>query len=335
MGTIRIDYLEMQREFQRVLVKTGLAPERAGLLADILSQNSLDGVESHGWNRFLTLIKQIEQGVVKIDAEPERIAAFQAWEQWDGKLGPGPLSAMAATSRAMELARAFGIGCVGLRNTNHWMRAGTYGQMAAKAGFALICWTNAVATIPPYGSRDVRLGNNPLVIAVPRPNGPLVLDMAMSQFSFGKMEVYRRRGESLPVPGGIDANGRPTNDAAVILESGRATPIGYWKGSGLALLLDTMATLLSGGEATYQIRQREVEYAVSQVFIAFDITRPEGAAWVDAQVQNIIADMQQAEPDSPGAEVLFPGERVLRKRQENLSHGIPVDETVWQAILKI
>jgi 3-dehydro-L-gulonate 2-dehydrogenase len=335
MGTIRIDFEEMQQAFRRALVKTGFTPERAGRMAGILAQNSLDGVESHGWNRFLALIRQVEQGYVKIDAEPEMVAAFQAWEQWDGKLGPGPLNAIAATRRAMELARQYGIGCVGLRNTNHWMRAGSYGQMAAQAGFALVCWTNATPVMPPYGSRDIRLGNNPLVFAVPRSGGPVVLDMAMSQFSFGKMEVYRRRGEKLPVPGGVNQAGQLTNDPAVILGPGHATPIGYWKGSGLALLLDMAASLISGGQATYQIRQQEAEYGVSQVFIAFDITRPDGAAWVEEQVQAIIADMQQAEPDTPGSGVFFPGERVLKIRQENLACGIPVDETIWQAIVNI
>jgi 3-dehydro-L-gulonate 2-dehydrogenase len=335
MGTIRIGYEEMQQAFQHKLVNRGFKPERASRLAGILAQNSLDGVESHGWNRFLSLIRQIEQGVVKIDAEPELVNAFGAWEQWDGNLGPGPLNAMAATNRAMELARSFGMGCVGLRNTNHWMRAGTYGQLAARAGFALICWTNAKAMMPPYGSRDIRLGNNPLVFAVPRQDGPVVLDIAMSQFSFGRLEVLRRRGEQLPVPGGVDQHGQLTRDAAVILDSGRALPIGYWKGSGLALLLDMTATLFSGGQATYQIRQREEEYGISQVFIAFDIHQPAGAAWVEEQVQNIIADVQQAEPDAPGGEVLFPGERVLKTRTDNLINGIPVDDAVWQAIVNL
>lgn len=335
MATIRIPFEDMKREFGRVLVKAGFSAERADRLADVFAQNSLDGVASHGWNRFPALMKQIEQGYVKVDAEPEKIAAFGAWEQWDGKLGPGPLNALAATDRAMELAREHGIGCVGLRNTNHWMRAGTYGQMAAGAGFVLLCWTNAVAVMPPYGSRDIRLGNNPLVLAVPRRDGPVVLDIAMSQFSFGKMEVLSRRGEKLPVPGGIDQDGRPTQDAAVILESGRALPIGYWKGSGLSLLLDMTAALIAGGQATYQIRQRQAEFGISQVFIAFDITQPAGAAWVEQEVQNIIADMQQAEPEKPDAEVLFPGERVLRTRRENLANGVPVDEAAWQDILSM
>ncbi|HSD82556.1 MAG TPA: Ldh family oxidoreductase, partial [Anaerolineae bacterium] len=161
MATIRIPAEDMKQTFRRALIKVGCAPERADQLADVFTQNSLDGVASHGWNRFPIFMGHIAQGYIHLAAEPERVTALGAWEQWDGKLGPGPLNAMAATRRAMELAREHGIGCVGLRNTNHWMRGGTYGQLAAQAGFVLLCWTNAVATMPPYGSRDIKLGNNP------------------------------------------------------------------------------------------------------------------------------------------------------------------------------
>lgn len=331
--TIRVPFEEMQQTFQRALVKVGFTSERAKQLAEVFAQNSLDGVASHGWNRFPAFMGHIEQGYIHFTAEPELVNALGAWEQWDGKLGPGPLNAIAATRRAMALAKEYGIGCVALRNTNHWMRGGTYGQLAAQAGFILLCWTNAVATMPPYGSRDIKLGNNPLVLAIPRREGPVVLDMAMSQFAFGKLEVARRRGEKLPVPGGFDANGQPTQDAAVIMGEGRAMPIGYWKGSGLALLLDMTAALLSGGLATHEIVQRKAERAVSQIFIAFDITKPAGAAWVEAEVENILADLRTAQPDASSAGVLFPGERVVKTRQENLTNGIPVDETVWQQIL--
>ena len=168
MATIRIPFEDMKQEFRRVLLKVGFTPDRADQLADIFAQNSLDGVASHGWNRFPALIEQIGRGYVKVEAEPEKVAAFGAWEQWDAKFGPGPLNALVATNRAMELAREYGVGCVGLKNTNHWMRAGAYGRRAAEAGFVLLCWTNAIPTMPPYGGRENRLGNNPLVIAVPR-----------------------------------------------------------------------------------------------------------------------------------------------------------------------
>ena len=139
MATIRLPFADMKLVFQRALVKVGFTPDRADQLADIFAQNSLDGVASHGWNRFPVLMQHIAQGHVDVTAEPEKAIALGAWEQWDGKLGPGPLNAMAATRRAMELAREHGVGCVGLRNTNHWMRGGTYGQFAAQAGFVLLC----------------------------------------------------------------------------------------------------------------------------------------------------------------------------------------------------
>jgi 3-dehydro-L-gulonate 2-dehydrogenase len=335
MATILIPLEEMQQVFQHALAKVGFTDERAGQLAEVFAQNSLDGVASHGWNRFPVFMGHIAQGYIHLDAEPTLVTALGAWEQWEGNLGPGPLNALTATRRAMELARQHGIGCVGLRNTNHWMRGGTYGQFAAQAGFVLICWTNAVATMPPYGSRDIKLGNNPLVMAVPRQDGPVVLDIAMSQFAFGKLEVARRRGEKLPVPGGFDAQGQPTQDAAVIMGEGRALPIGYWKGSGLALLLDMTAALLSGGIATHEIVRRKAERAVSQIFIAFDVAKAAGADWVEAEVESILANLHTAQPDGSDGAVLFPGERVLKTRQENLANGIPVDETVWQEILKM
>ena len=111
-------------------------------------------------------------------------------------------------ARAIALSREHGIGCVAMANTNHWMRGGTYGWQAADAGVIGICWTNTMPNVPPWGGAEPAIGNNPLVIAVPRAKGHVVLDMAMSQFSYGALESYRKRGELLPVEGGFDARGK-------------------------------------------------------------------------------------------------------------------------------
>src|ERR1700674_2717218 len=130
--------------------------------------------------------------------------------------------------RANALSREQGMGCVALANTNHWMRGGTYGWQAAEAGVIGICWTNTLPNLPAWGAATPRLGNNPLVIAVPRGRNAgahVVLDMAMSQFSYGALASYRMRGESLPVPGGFDAEGLLTRDPAAIAASRRPLPI--------------------------------------------------------------------------------------------------------------
>ena len=144
-----------------------------------------------------------------------------------------------------------GIGCVALRNTNHWMRGGSYGWQAADQGMIGICWTNTLPNLPPWGGTKPTLGNNPLVIAVPRDEGHVVLDMAMSQFSFGALETYRKRDEQLPVVGGFDGHRRI--DVLTLARSKRRSrplPIGYWKGSGLSLMLDMAAGTSSDGVET-------------------------------------------------------------------------------------
>jgi 3-dehydro-L-gulonate 2-dehydrogenase len=230
----------------------------------------------------------------------------------------------------MEIARQFGIGSVCLGHTNHWMRGGTYGWRAARAGFVFISWTNTIANMPPWGSEIPKLGNNPLVFAVPYGKEAIVLDMAMSQFSFGALELQKFKGKKLSVIGGFDTRGELTTDPEEILKTNRALPIGYWKGAGLSLLLDILGTILSGGLSVKQISQQSSEINVSQVFIAIDISKLKNFSTINETVKNIIDDYHSS-PDGVN-QVVFPGERVLALRLENSKNGIPVFKNIWDEI---
>jgi len=329
---IRITFSQMEQEFFRVLTQFGFTPEKAKICAQIFAENTLDGVATHGIHRFPRFIKYVKDGHINIQAEPTKQHRAGSVEQWDGQLGPGILNALVCTERAMELAQECGIGCVALRNTNHWMRGGTYAWKTAKAGFVFFGWTNTIAIMPAWGAVDCHLGNNPFVIGVPYNDEAIVLDMAMSQFSYGTMEAHKLRGAQLSVPGGYNANGKLTTDPSAILNSKRALPIGYWKGSGLALLLDIVATVLSGGLPTAEISKHEVEYALSQVFIAIDISKLGSNSAIANTVNSIVRDYKNSKTESGLQEVLYPGERVVRVRTENLKNGIPVDKIIWEGI---
>jgi 3-dehydro-L-gulonate 2-dehydrogenase len=327
---IRIPIQEIQTVLLGVLAKLGLDGERAALCARLFAESSRDGVASHGLNRFPRFVEQARKGVVDVHAQPERTAALGAIERWDGHGGPGNLNAHAAMERTITLARAHGMGCVALANTNHWMRGGSYGWQAVEASAIGICWTNTMANLPPWGAREPRVGNNPLIIAVPSADGPVVLDMAMSQFSFGALESHRRRGEQLPVEGGFDSEGKLTRDPAAIEASGRALPIGFWKGSGLALMLDLVGALLSGGKATHEIPTNIItETRLTQVFLAFDLPALDGAGTRDQVVRAALAAFH-GPADAPP--LRHPGERVLESRRDSLARGVPVDERVWEVI---
>ncbi len=326
----RIPYDEMRRTFRQILAARGLAEERAEQCARIFADSSLDGVYSHGVNRFPFFVEFIDRGFVHVSAEPECIDRAGAVERWHGHSGPGPLNAWRCTERAVALARQHGVGCVALSHTNHWMRAGTYGWQAARAGCVFICWSNTKPNMAPWPATDHRIGNNPLVFAVPKGDGAVVLDMAMSQFSYGKLHGNARNDQPLPVPGGYDKDGKLTDNARAILESGQVLPIGYWKGTGLTLVLDLIAALLAAGLSTGDIGEQEEEYNVSQMFLAIDVAKLTPLDAVLQRADEIIVDYKRADQD-----VVYPGERALQHRRENLELGIPVETAIWRRITNL
>ncbi len=326
---------EMKMVFKSILIKNGFSEAKATTCATIFTENSIDGIYTHGVNRFPRFVEYIKKGYVHKDAEPSLQHKFGGIEQWNGNLGPGILNALHATDVAKSLAQQFGIGCVAMANTNHWMRGGTYGWQAAKAGYVFIGWTNTTALMPAWGATDARLGNNPLVIALPYKDEAIVLDMAMSQYSFGAMEQAAVTQQQLSVTGGYDKAGKLTTDPAAILQSKRPLPVGYWKGAGLSLLLDLLAAILSGGLATHQIAGQEAEYGLSQVFIAIDIATLGNASAITQLVQNIVENYKQSIPASENDTITWPGERVLAARKKNIEYGIPVVTGIWQQILQL
>ncbi len=336
--TLHIPFHELKATLERILIAHNFPPVPAATCAEVFAVNSLEGVYSHGVNRFSKFLEYTKAGYVRAGAEAVRKHGAGAIEQWDGQSGPGPVNAFVAADRAMELARQHGMGCVALANTNHWMRGGTYAWKAARAGFAYLAWSNTIANMPPWGAVDPKLGNNPLIIGVPAPRGAdadeaIVLDMALSQYSFGAMDIHAQKNEQLPYPGGYDKDGNLTTDPSAIMESWRPLPIGYWKGAGLSLLLDILSSILSGGLSTAAVTAQGGEYNLSQVFMAVDLNALHNYSAIGDTIRNIIGDYLSATSVKNGKPVRYPGEGVVATRKKNLENGIPVLKATWEKII--
>lgn len=327
---MRVAYDVIVAELIRVLSKYDLPRTKVELLARQVADASRDGVPSHGLNFFPGLIQSLNKGTTNPLTEPEYVDAAGIVQRYDARHGIGPLCAHFCMERAIEDARENGMGCVTLKDNNHWLRAGNYGWQAAEAGCIGICWTNTIPNMPPWGAKTHAIGNNPIVFAFPRKSGHLVLDMAISQFSYGRTWQYRSEGRQFPVPGGYDAQGNLTIDPAAVAKSGRHLPIGYWKGSGLAIMLDIVVALLSGGLATHEMKNTGRSFA--QIFIAFDAERFAPADRCDTLAEELIAEIHAAEPAGEGERIFYPGERSLLNRQESMSLGVSVDDKVWDQI---
>ncbi|MFC2109970.1 3-dehydro-L-gulonate 2-dehydrogenase [Bacteroidota bacterium] len=325
----------MQIVLYKLFIKYKFTNEKAKLLANTFTESTLDGISSHGINRVPLFIEYIKKGIIKIDSEAEKVASFGNIERWDGNLGPGIVNATKCTNRAIELAKQHGMGMVALRNTNHWMRGGTYGKQAANANCISILFTNTKPNMPPWGGKESRIGNNPFVVSVPRKNGHVVLDMAISQFSFGKINEYRLKGEKLPYHGGWDENNELSNDPDKILSKERGLPIGYWKGSALSMVLDMLATILSAGDSTYKINSKEIETAISQVYICIFPEVFNDNRLQEKLLEEIINFTHDVEPINSGDSIYYPGERSSQTRAKNLKEGIFVDESIWEKIMAL
>lgn len=333
---MRVQYDVMVTEFQRVLLKYGFDENNAKDAAEIFAQNSLAGVYSHGLNRFPRVVDYLKKGEIDPKVTADCQMSMGAIERWDGHRGFGPLNAKKAMDRAVQLAKQYGIGLVALGNNNHWMRGGSYGFQAADQGCIGICWSNTCPNMPAWGGVDRKIGNNPFIMAIPRSSGDhVVIDCAVSQFSYGKMEDCRLKGIPLPVPGGYDTQGNLTTDPAEIEKTWRVLPMGYWKGSGISIALDLIATVLSDGNSVHQIGTFGDEVGLTQIMIAIDPSKANSVDLSDEIVTGIVNDVKASTPVVEGGEVYYPGELELKSMKENMEQGIPVVEEKWNEVLAL
>ena len=206
----RVAFQALYDEFYNVLTEVGFPDQRAALCAKLFAENQRDGVYSHGLNRFPGFVESMKQKKVDFRASPEKIKSLGAREQWDGKRGVGLVNAHACMQRATELAQEHGMGGIGLKNTNHWMRAGAYALQAAQNNCVGICWTNTMPLMPPWGSAEKKIGNNPTGTIVSwREDGLVPCDknedeLVMGVIKQGKDEPIVMGAEPVLVTGKVD-----------------------------------------------------------------------------------------------------------------------------------
>ncbi len=326
---------ELQHQFENALLKRGMQADSATKLAQGFVEMANEGTYSHGINRFPVFISQVDQGHIKLNAEPECVNSLGALEQWDCHFGPGVLNGLICTDRAIELAKQYGIGMVAMRNSNHWMRGGTYVLKMARAGLAGIASTNSIAVMPAWGGKDHRVGSNPLIMAVAG-DPPVLVDCSMSQYSYGQLQNYVLADKELPVVGGFDDDGHLTTDPHILWENKRLLPMGFWKGSSMAVVLDMLLTAVSGGYSVPALTEdMQAEFGVSQFLIAIDTSKTMDGERLIEEMKRIREYVLASEPAESG-KVMIAGSEIqsyIDKHQQQ--GGIEIHEEIWQQILAL
>jgi len=314
------------REFTKsVFMAAGVPSEDAALEAEVLVWANLRGVDSHGVLRIPWYLELLGKGDMnprpKIRVEKETAATVLI----DGDRALGPVVTTAAMRRAIDKARGAGIGWAVIRNTTHQGAMAYYALMAVDAGMAGIAIVCSPPNMAPFGARAAGVHNSPISIAVPAGrHRPLCVDMATSVAAGGKLSLARDKGIPLPAGWALDETGQPTTDAtrAKIL-----VPFGGPKGSGLAMMFETLTSLMVGNPLLGPALVGEPgasRHRQNSVVAAIDIGAFTDLATYRDEVDRLIDGLKALPPADGVTEVLVSGEPEDRMSDERSRTGVPL-----------
>ncbi len=322
---VYIGYEELKRTFKDILESHKVDAKEADEIAAVFTENARDGVISHSVSRFPLMIDYVDRSVIRPGVKPTLVSSFAAVEKWDAGRGFGIITAKHCMKRAIELASRFGIGLVVSYNANHWMRPGYYGHMAADMGYVGICWTTTKRNLVPWGASEPAIGNNPLVIAVPRKKGNIVFDSSMAQYSWGQINEYAADGRNLPTLGGYDQDGELTDDPKKILETFKAMSAGFWKGTAMSIILESTACTLAQSSTVMDNNvYGTTETNMTQIYMAMD-PRCINENFSDETADKIVANLK-------AQGVRYPGEKALKHREISKEKGIQIPKRAWEKL---
>lgn len=222
------------------LVAVEVPKADAKTIAIHIVEANLTATDSHGIFRLATYVGSIQKGRINVRPKIEVEREMGATAVVNGDNGMGHLVMDYATHLAIDKAKRNGFAWIGVNHSNHAGAGAVYANMVRDAGmigiYVAVAGTNFMA---PWGGKELLLGTNPIAVAIPtRSMPPIVLDMATSVASFGKIQQAAKRGEAIPEGWIMDDKGKPITDPMRAHE-GMIVPIGGPKGYGLAPISDT------------------------------------------------------------------------------------------------
>ncbi|HEX4213627.1 MAG TPA: Ldh family oxidoreductase [Candidatus Dormibacteraeota bacterium] len=307
----------------------GFSPGASAAIAEDLVDADLRGISSHGVMLTPIYADRVQRGSVSRLETFDVVVDRDAVAVLDAGHGLGQLSSRVAMDMATERALAHGVGAVTVRRAHHFGAAGRHALRAAERGCIGIACSNTTALMPAPGGASRVLGNNPVAMAVPTASGPpLLLDMALSAVALNRIRMAERAGTPIPDTWATDSGGIPTTDPAAAI-AGMLLPAGGHKGFGLALMVEVLTSVLSGGAWSVHslYRDPDLHNDCSHFFMALDVAHFMDADQFQAQTAQLGRLIRES-PPHPGVEAVHaPGDGQWRRRLEQLERGVAVSPT--------
>lgn len=320
---------------REVLKRLRVPATHASKIGDALIAADLAGVEGEGVSRLPFFATRIRASLVNPNPTIRVAHQEEATATIDGDNGMGHVVAIRSMELALDLAKRFGVSAVAVRNSNDFGMAGYYARLAlAEQMLGIAVSNSAPAMVPTYGTSSM-LGSNPLAIAIPTAEGeaPFVLDIATTGTSRSALEDAVQRGETIAPGVALDASGKVTEDPRAALEAMRLLPLGgvpetgSHKGFGLALAIDVLCGVVSGGVFGRHLAGAEGKHqdiaGIGHFFVAMRL-RAFGP-WVKFRnrIKDMVRELTKA-PAQGAPRIYYPGEAEFEIEQERRATGIPI-----------
>jgi ureidoglycolate dehydrogenase (NAD+) len=328
---------KLKRFSKKALVQAGMSPADAKIVAEVMVTNDMRGTYTHGSNGLRGFIKHIQGGGMNPKANISVLKEGPSYALVDGNAGSGILTSYKSMKLAIKKARKTGIAVVSVRNSMHFGAAGYYSIMCAQEGMIGIAMGNSYAIMAATGSAERVIGNSPFSYAVPWDDHTAVsLDIAMSVVSGMKIVTSEKEGKNIPDGWLVDHDGNPTTNPADFMrgarEGGALMPVGGYKGYGLAVMVESLAGILSGAAITTDIKSwnnsPDLPSDEGHLFIAIDVDKIMPLD-LFKQRMNILSDRITHSKKAAGVDRIYmPGEKEIENEAKAREAGFYPGDSV-------
>jgi ureidoglycolate dehydrogenase (NAD+) len=338
ISTQIVSVSDLENLVMTALQKCGMSEKDARTTTDVLVTTDSFGVLTHGTKALRGYVKRLRGGGLKADAVPEVVAEGPTWGIVNGHSAIGMVTSVFAMNKAIEKARESGMAYVGVRNSCHFGAAGYYTVLAAKAGMFGMAMANDVPTMAVPGAKKAVLGTNPFAYAAPAgKEDPVFFDIASSAVAGGKIRICQALGQKVPDTWLVDTEGVPTTDPFMYPQSAALMPFGGHKGYGFALMIETLAGVLSGAAVRWDVKawiDDDPSWATQHgaAFLVIDVSKISPIATFKDRMDSMIEDIRKTPKAKGSNRVYLPGEMEWEKRRKALADGIPLTSDVLDSL---
>jgi len=337
---IKIKEQDLRKLCENICIKVGLSREDSFTITDSLIYANLRGIDSHGIMRFPSYLKRLEAGGTKIKPKINRINENITSVLIDGDNGMGQIIGIYAARLAIEKAKGAGISFIGVKGSSHFGAASYYSMKIAEANMIGVSMCNSTPVMAAWGGTKKIIGNDPISIAVPyQKDSPIVLDIAMSKVAGGKVRLAAKNKQKIPKNWIIDKYGVETEDPNDLARGGALLPFGEHKGYGLAVMIEILVGVLTGGGRLHEVKSwlKEVKNPTNtgQCFMAINIENFIDLQSFKERLNWMVQELKSSPPAKGFKEIFVPGEIEFEVEKRRRKEGIPISEEIWEDLKRL